>query len=56
MRSKLDGMRRSREVDSPDNNLSNSCQSFSIDKLYTQKYLAFSSKQKVDSHVGDMTF
>ena len=54
--SKLGGMSRSREVDSPDNSLSNSCQNSSIDKFFAQKYLAFSNKQKIDSYVGDMTF
>ena len=44
MSCKLDGMCRSREVDSPDNSLSNSCENSSIDKVYTQKYLAISSK------------
>ena len=44
MSSKLGGMCRSREVDSPDNSLSDSCQNSSIDKFFAQKYLAFSNK------------
>ena len=54
--SKLGGIYRSREEDSPDSSLSNSCQNSSIDKFFAQKYLTFSNKQKIDSHVGDMTF
>ena len=56
MSSKLGGMCGSREVDSPDNSLLNSCQNSSIDKFFAQKYLAFSNKQEIDSHVGDMNF
>ena len=56
MSSKLGGMCRSREVHSPDNSFSNSCQNSSIDKFFAQKNLAFPNKQEIDSHVGDMNF
>ena len=44
MSSKLGGMCRSREVDSPANSFSNSCQISSIDEFFARKYLAFSNK------------
>ena len=37
MSSKLGGMCRSREVDSPDNSFSNSCQNSSTDQFCAQK-------------------
>ena len=53
---KLGDMCKSREVDSQDDNLWNSCQNLSVDKFFPEIYLAYSNKLDYDSHVEDMSF